>query len=87
MRNAGAEPGDEIVVEVEAAQRQLEERRRVTFDVGDEHAGRGPGRTLADAARIKDRDRSAAHRKLVSDGAAHYARADDRDVHWDDCTG
>jgi hypothetical protein len=57
------------------------------LDVWSEHAGRRTRRPLSGAARIDHGHLRAARRELVGDGAAHDARADDGDLHMEDCTG
>ena len=53
----------------------------MTFDERRENARRRAGCAASGAPRIDDLHARAATRELVSDGAAHNARAHDRDIH------
>ena len=53
----------------------------MTFDERREDARRRAGCAASGAPRIDDLHARAATRELVSDGAAHNARAHDGDVH------
>ena len=73
--------GDEVVVEVEATDREVEEGAVARgLDVRREHPGRRLRRAHADRALVDDLDRRAAPRQLVGDGAPDDAGADDDDV-------
>ena len=73
--------GDELVVEVEAAGGEVEQRLAVVrFDVGGEHARRGLGGTGAYVAPIDYLHLGTAPRQLVGDGAADDAGTNDDDL-------
>ena len=78
---AAATPRDELVVQLEAADGELEQRTAfVRLDVRRQHAGRRLRRAHAGRPIVDDLDRRAAPRQLVRDRAADDAGADDNDV-------
>ncbi len=77
----GGGAADEVVVEIEAAQRQLEERTAfVRFDVRREHSGRRLRRSARDRARVEQPNLRAAPRKLARDRATNDAGTHDDDA-------
>src|SRR5207253_184603 len=72
---------DEVVVQTEAADRQVEERTLVpSLDIGGQNAGRGLCRAHSCVACIHHLHRRASTRELVGHCAADNAGADNNDI-------
>ena len=77
----GLRARDEIVEEIQAADRQIEKGRgRAHFNVRRENAGRRVRRPHARRSLFYDLHRRAAACKLIGHGAAHYSSADDDNI-------
>ena len=76
----GGDTSDEAIVVIEAAKTEPEQVRRMPLDAGRQDPGRGTRGALA-AAAVDETDLGSARSKLVGDGSADDAGADDRDLH------
>ena len=84
MPRVRSDAGNEAVVLIQAAKTELQQLLGTSFDVRRQDTGRCSRRALAASADIDEAHLRPPCAKLVRDGSADDAGADDRDLHASD---